>query len=168
MSKWRSTIARGCAVGMVSTTDSLSEHARVEGGDTVRSGHYPPRFAIAAHRAFRRWIADRAWTSWKALVTGGDVVADSDQTGPHVIFTRPGRDPNAQRNRPNPGETALSSTVLGSGNVSMIALTQSIQNQLQRLLPKSTTRTNVFTNDGGGVRGMLLGANLARGRGVTR
>eukprot|EP00971_Amphidinium_carterae_P028211 555527-Amphidinium_carterae.1 len=30
------------------------EHARVEGGDTVRSGHYPPRLAIAAHRAFRR------------------------------------------------------------------------------------------------------------------
>eukprot|EP00971_Amphidinium_carterae_P259598 5150861-Amphidinium_carterae.1 len=84
MSKWRSTIVRGCgtrcAVGMVSTTgqpigkrwlvytnsavvfdelQSLSrctcgrEHARVEGGDTVRSGHYPPRFAIAAHRAFR-------------------------------------------------------------------------------------------------------------------
>eukprot|EP00971_Amphidinium_carterae_P101088 1999776-Amphidinium_carterae.1 len=50
----------------------------------------------------------------------------------------------------------------------MVALTQSIQNQLQRLLPKSTTRTNVFTKDGGGVRGMLLLANLARGWGITR
>eukprot|EP00971_Amphidinium_carterae_P092820 1838022-Amphidinium_carterae.1 len=135
MSRWRSTIVRGCAVGMVSTTgkpigkqwlvytnstavydelQSLSRctcgqgHARVEGGDTVRSGHYTPRFAIAAHRAFRRWITDRARTSWKSI---------------------------------------CSSTVLADVDLSMVALTQSIRNQLQRLLPKSTTQTDVFTND---------------------
>eukprot|EP00971_Amphidinium_carterae_P238114 4727091-Amphidinium_carterae.1 len=34
------------------------------------------------------------------LMMAGDVVADSDQTGPHSLSDRPGRDPNAQRSRP--------------------------------------------------------------------
>eukprot|EP00971_Amphidinium_carterae_P342388 6481670-Amphidinium_carterae.1 len=163
ISKWRCTVVCGCAVGLRTASGRLSgerwlvytnsaamydelnalSHCQCGGlhaevEDAMRSGQYTVRFAIQVHKAIRRWIADKTWQAWGSL--GGNVLS----------------------------ACVANDVMIDDASISMYMLSQRLQNQLKRLLPKSVSRTNVFTSDGGGVRGILLGANMSRGRGITR
>eukprot|EP00971_Amphidinium_carterae_P246967 4904793-Amphidinium_carterae.1 len=91
------------------------------------------------HKAFRRWVDDTT-----RLKSHGFTTTSEHKTSKHV------------------------DGLVATTTITLPMSAQRLQNAIGRFLPQSTPRTNVYIPEGGGVRGMLVGATMTRGRGVTR